>query len=67
MLTALDDQGQTTIFSTMKNLNAKNGHLSGGVPTIKINREDNPNENKMKRLTLDISFSGVKPSSIRNL
>ena len=41
IVAAIDDQGQTTIFSTMKDFNSKQNHLSGGVPTIKIQKDVN--------------------------
>ena len=51
----------------MKDFNLKQNHLSGGVPTIKITQDVNRNEKKLKKVSLDISFAGVVPSSIRNI
>lgn len=51
----------------MKDFNSKQNHLSGGVPTIKIQKDVNRNEKKLNKLSLDISFSGVVPSTIRNI
>ena len=36
IISALDSKGQTTLFSTVKEFNDMQNHLSGGVPTIKI-------------------------------
>ena len=40
VIAALDEQGKTTVFSSVNQINAQN---SGGVPTVSVKRYDNVN------------------------
>ena len=67
IVSVLDDEGRSGIFSTNLGINNLQNHWYGGVPVITLDTVVDVNDLKLKRMDLVIDLIGVKPSKIRNI
>ena len=67
ILAVMDDDGQSQIYSTNRDINAMQSSWSAGVPTISMQKHFYEESGKLQRLRLNVIMPGVMPQRVRNL
>ena len=67
IVAVMDDNGQSQVFSTNRDINKMQNSWSAGVPTISMQKHLKDGSGKMERLRLNVVLPGIKPETVRNL
>ena len=67
IIAVMDEDGQSQIYSTNRDINAMQSSWRAGVPTISMQKHFYDGSGKLERLRLNVLLPGVAPQRVRNL
>lgn len=67
ILAVMDENGQSQVYSTHREINEMQNSWSAGVPIISMQKYQHDGSGKLERLRLNIQLPGIQPQTVRNL
>ena len=67
ILAVMDSDGESQVYSTVKEINEMQNSWKAGVPTISMQKKFLDGSGKLEEIRLNVIMPGVKPAQVRNL